>query len=523
MRTRSLISVCLCMGFALVVLLRALSPTEASPAEARSGSVLILPFHVISGQIDKTLKDFSDHADRTLRSSVDISGTNLRVEAEDATRKLLEQKGFPSIEQEAVKLGIEAGSSLVVFGVLSEEEGQYRLNGVLWDIRKERMVVRTDLKVANIHGLPTLLQIFVVNVNKGIYGSPRLPFYRADPPEKPGGSTRDRLYTPVAIRRDAAGPWRSPELAVDLRAVDIADVDGDKKNEAIFLDAGQVTVSRFEEGSLRTLFQFSQRPADYISVEAEDLNGDGMAEVILCYQTPSGMESAIFHYADRSMREVAKFPHLILATVADPTAENKRILLGQRTDRPDVFSGEMIVFRMEGQDVTPVGKASLPPGALLLSYASGRLGGRGAFFQVMLSQDQRLMVFDEENRLLANMTDKLFGVPRALKVSEKKGIPGIIYPGRVLIADTDGDGENEVLVAKQTGAGCVIEDLLWDGTELKTKWKTVGSQGIIPDFRIRDLKNAGNRSLVVLLVSYRPVLPLLTGPRSVVFAYDILP
>ncbi|MEW6112348.1 MAG: VCBS repeat-containing protein [Thermodesulfobacteriota bacterium] len=523
MHTRSFITIFLCMGLALALFFRALSPTEASPVEARSGTILILPFHVISGQSDKTLKDFSDHADKTLRSSVDISGTELRVEAEDVTKKLLEQKGFPSTEQEAVNLGTQAGSALVVFGVLSEEDGQFRLNGILWDIRKERIVVRTDLKVANIHGLPTLLQIFAVNINKGIYGSPRLPFYRADPSEKPGASTRDRLYAPVSIRRDPAGPWRSPELPLDLRAVDIADVDGDKKNEAIFLDAGQVTVSRFEEGSLRTLFQFSQRPADYISVEAEDLNGDGMAEVILCYQTPSGMESAIFNYANRIMREVAKFPHLILATVADPTNEKKRILLGQRTDRPDIFSGEMIVFRMEGQEVTPVGKASLPPGALLLSYASGRLGRAGTFLQVVLNQDQRLMVFDEENRLLANMTDKLFGVPRALKVSDKKGAPGLIYPGRILIADTDGDGENEVLAAKQTGAGCVIEDLLWDGTELKPKWKTVGSPGIIPDFRIRDLKNAGTRSLVVLLVSYRPVLPLLTGPRSVVFAYDILP
>jgi len=58
---------------------------------------------------------------------------------------------------------------------------------------------------------------------------------------------------------------------------------------------------------------------------------------------------------------------------------------------------------------------------------------------------------------------------------------------------------------------------------LGVKWRTVRSPGIISDFRVRDFKNEGIRSLILLLIQSNPWAALIGGTRSTVFAYDLLP
>ena len=68
----------------------------------------------------------------------------------------------------------------------------------------------------------------------------------------------------------------------------------------------------------------------------------------------------------------------------------------------------------------------------------------------------------------------------------------------------------------------MIQALEWDGKELVEKWKTVMSPGIISDFRIGDFKNEGLRSMVLILIKQAPFAAL-TGPSSIIFAYDLVP
>src|SRR5208337_3805665 len=129
----------------------------------------------------------------------------------------------------------------------------------------------------------------------------------------PGGSgvgQPDRLQNLVSLPR-SDGPWRSPEISAELWAVGIGDLAGDKKNEAVFLEETGLTISRFEAGSLKTLSQFTQAPVRYLSLDVEDLDGDGIAEVIACYLTPNGLESAIMTYKNRKFEVTQRFPNII--------------------------------------------------------------------------------------------------------------------------------------------------------------------------------------------------------------------
>jgi hypothetical protein len=484
---------------------------------AESGKILVLPFQVAPGADEKALQGFSEHVDKRLRATIDRLGEHFSTESEKATEELLKGRPPPASDREARSLATESGADLVIYGFLSRDDSRHQMKGYMWDMRTGRVVVSIDMKVANIHALPGVLQLFANSINARLHGSQNMPFYKSEPADS------KRLPRLADLPQNTA-PWRSPDIGGALWALDIGDLDGDKKNETVLLEQGGITISRFEGGSLVPLTQFSQPPAAYISAEAEDLDGDGVDELLLCYQTPSGIESAIIRYINRNIKVVGKFPNMILRTVRESTEDKKRILVGQRTDGDDMFSGEMVRFEFEGGEFVPAGKLMLPPGTLLLSYDSGLLGKQGEFVQIILNQDQRLMVFDSENRLLCHVTDRLYGLDRRIRIPFKGGFRDVSLPGRILIARATGGsgGENELMVIKQAQGRSVIQALEWDGKELGEKWRTVESQGIISDFRIRDFKNEGLRSLVLMLVKQNPFAAL-TGPRSVIFAYNLVP
>lgn len=485
--------------------------------------ILLVPFQVTSEAQEKELHTFADHALKRVRSAVTALGDGYAVESEQATEELLKGRASPATDEQAQALGLEAGSHFVIYGFLSYEDQRFKMKSVMWDLRNGRAVVSTDLKVDNIHGLPGVLQLFINSVTRRLHGSPSLPLYKVDPAVPGSGGKTAQLAATVSLPRSGgAGPWRSPEIEGTLCGLDIGDMDGDKRNETVFVERGGITISRFDGGSLSPLSQFSEAPAVYISAEAEDLDGDGVSELVVCYQTPSGIESALISYAKRNLEVTAKFPKVILRTVTEPSDEGTRILVGQETDVEDIFSGKMIRYQVKGGKATPSGELQLPPGTLLLSYDSGFMGKAKDFLRVILNQDQRLMVFDRENRLLENITDRIYGLNNRMRVPSKKVSKSIVFPGRLLISDTNGDGEHELLVIKQVEGMSEIQALAWDGARLLEKWKTIRSPGIISDFRIRDFKNGGIRSLVLILVKPNPFLAL-TGPRSVIYSYDLIP
>ena len=325
--------------------------------------ILILPFYVAPGDSEKELQEFSDHADKRIKSVIDLMKEGYVGESRKATDEALGGKPAPENDQEARSMAAKIRADLVIYGFLSYEDSQFHMRGVMWDLATEREIVSTNMKVGNIHGLPGILQLFIASIGKRLHGAPPLPLYRAEP---------DRPQPLVALPR-SAGPWRSPEINAELWAVGVGDLDGDKRNEVVFLEETGLSISRFEAGSLKTLTQFSQTPVQYISADVEDLDGDGISKLIVCYLTPDGLESAIIQYKDRKFEVIQKFPNIILGCVTEFPGERK-VLLGQRTDAEDMFDGEMLRYQIRNGEAVPSGTASIPPGTLLLSYAAGVFG-----------------------------------------------------------------------------------------------------------------------------------------------------
>ncbi len=498
----------LVLGLCMVCPVNAAQPTK----------ILILPFHVNAGELQAELESFSSHAEKSLRSAITSLKEGFVVETAEATKELLGGKGVPGEEDELRELASRSGCDAVVYGFLSHAEGKCKIKWVMWDTAKQRVMLSAEVKGTHIRGLPRILRSGVKQIIVRLRGSPRLHFYKPGIPSNQG--PRSGVGPSLIDIQQDSGPWVSQKIYAPLQSLDIGDLDGDKRNETVFLGRTTLNIGRFDQGSLKTLTKISDSGIRYLSAEVEDIDSDGVAELIVCYWTPKGLESAIIRYTDRIFRVTAKFANIILRTIKDPDDNKKRILVGQRTDVENIFSGEMVRFEMVGGAPNPVGTLALPPGTLLTSYISGRFGDKPTFLRIIMNQDQRLMVFDRDNRLLASVTDKIYGVDRSVRFRYKGGSRTIIFPGTMIVSDTDGDGKNELLVGKQTSAGSVVQGLTWDGKQLLEKWKTVGSPGLISDLRIRDFKNQGIKSLVLILVEPRSLFSF-RPPGSLVYAYDL--
>ena len=102
--------------------------------------------------------------------------------------------------------------------------------------------------------------------------------------------------------------WRSPYLTERLVGLDIADIDGDGKNELVYVTSRKVYAARFDGESFTQLAEFAlPENSTIISVDLFDTNVDGRSEIIVSAQRPSGSDanSHVLRYTGGKTLEVA--------------------------------------------------------------------------------------------------------------------------------------------------------------------------------------------------------------------------
>jgi hypothetical protein len=109
----------------------------------------------------------------------------------------------------------------------------------------------------------------------------------------------------------------------------------------------------------------------------------------------------------------------------------------------------------------------------------------------------------------------------------------IYYPMRLLVADSDGDGETEVIVVKNYDiagghleqfrkfTNAHFESLTWDGLGLNVRWKTRKISGFIRDYTLGDFDNDGKLELVAAVIISEGSVVLIGEPKSTIIAYEL--
>ena len=331
------------------------------------------------------------------------------------------------------------------------------------------------------------------------------------------------------------GFWRSNYINENLVGLTVADIDQDGRNEVVYAGEKNVLATRFNGASLTPLATFSVPAGQRIaSVDVLDLDGDGRMEVICSAQDEKGAPiSFILKFDGSALTPLAQRLPWYLRVVS---SGESRFLAGQKaaTDGSRVYIGGVHRLSLKGSGLTSEGTVGLPEYVDLFNFIQGRLGSAGSLTAAIRFPSEHIFLYESRNRAWESR-EEYGGTMTYLAPQNNRDASDRrreYLPTRLLILDIDGDGQNELIVAKNDRGGVpfmsnqrsftsgVIQAFKYQNLSLTPFFRTRTLPGAIADIQLADFRNNGTLSLLAAVVT-QPKSGMLSEAMSLIVAYDL--
>jgi hypothetical protein len=342
---------------------------------------------------------------------------------------------------------------------------------------------------------------------------------------------------------EQANFWRSPTIKSQIVGVDAADLDGDGRNELVYAVQDKVHVARIERGAVRPIAEMpalaSQR---VLNVEAMDLTGDDLAEIVVSTQRTSGeAEGFILGLAEEKLVVLARDIPYYMREVQLPIG---RVLAGQRSGRGEVFFPKIVILDFDGVSVNEQEAIQVPDEANIFNFSQGRVTDEGGDQTILVKDSEHLAVYDMKGENIITSKDKFASTYKYIDKGiltdtvgytepDDSGFNPLYLPARVLLTDLDEDGRNEVIVAQNQQERLTAFMQRWrsfkngsmysltvDPIAFRLAWRTRELPGAFVDYRVTDYDNDGQRDLLCAVV-LKHSSGMLVDAKSVIVAYEL--
>lgn len=388
---------------------------------------------------------------------------------------------------------------------------------------------RTDVKRANASGAPN--NAFVVNDTTG----------------REYGNVKNGTYLNPSLRYQGTEAsevqMRSQMLKYECISTEIADVDGDGRNDVLMLTPHELFVYDWKKGNrLEEKGQY-RLPSTMSPVLVRAINIDGHRYIILTGHDENARTaySQVLEFSKGKFKIAVKHCDRYLNVAKLPPLYGP-MLIGQDSDRGKTVSGRVYEVSIENGKVVRRGTISkLPKKANVFNFAWLPADkGKSLDHVVLVSDTETLITYDSKDNRVAATEDVYSG--GSTHIVGDRGIGNleadeddlVMYyvPLRMPVFDLDRDGRYELIVNKPiTTAGKLfgnyrtypqgeIHALLWDGMGLDLLWKTRRIKGTVCDVNVVDIDNNGKLDLVVSVNAYAGVM---TGiqTRCALYVYPL--
>lgn len=336
---------------------------------------------------------------------------------------------------------------------------------------------------------------------------------------------------------------RSQALPFPAIGMEVADVDGDGRNEVLVLSDHSLRAYSFEGGQLRPKGEFSF-PMNNQCLSVRSLpRPTGKAWIIVNQvDSKSHPQSSILTFGGGAFTEEMSNLRWYLNVVKLPP-DYRLTLLGQEANPPRLFKPGVFEMTPQGGTLVPGKRLDLPSEANVFNFAwmPPTRGERGGEKLVLLTGDESLRVYGPKMARLSATSEKYSGSALGLEIDPS--MPGlkrddvtlasIFYiPMRILPVDLEHDGNWEVIVNKPISTASQIFDryrffpqseihcLYWDGVGLNLQWKTRRIKGSMVDYTIADANNDGIPDLVCCINTHPGALGV-KSRRGMVLIYPL--
>ncbi|MBI5048433.1 MAG: VCBS repeat-containing protein [Deltaproteobacteria bacterium] len=337
--------------------------------------------------------------------------------------------------------------------------------------------------------------------------------------EKPAETMADDDFI-IREKANTKSIWKSPQLPTVIKYIEIADVDGDKKNEIIVLDSHNLFIYRLNGQTLEIVKEFKGNVSHInYSVSIADMNNNGVPEIYISRITNGRLDSYVLEYKDGEFQTIASGLKWFVKTVGEKTG---LMLIGQKYSDTTGFFGA--VQRLEWKDgkMQDVKAVDIPKGLNLYNFEIVDLNRDGTADIIALDERDYLHIYNKDKQgswqEIWKSGEFYGGSLNRLELGASSGSHEasdfIDIKARIVYADLYGDGLGEIIisrndpgtmgryfkVARSYDKGEII-DMTWEGNSLEENWKTKKIDGYIADYIVNDIDSDGHKELVIAVVT----------------------
>lgn len=500
---------------------------------AMAATYVVAPFSVSGAQGYSYL---GQAVPSMLTSRLFLQGKFEPVARQDAALK----EKAPASRDAAASLGRQFNADYVIWGSVTVMGDQASLDvstlspdGKVW---KESSTTAVNALIGGLQNVADSINIEVfgrTDVSRSAAsagtgtGSPNSAFVM----NETYGRVQDNAYLNPALRyqgtESESAQIRSQMIGFECMGMEVADIDGDGRNEVLLLNDNTLNAYVWKDGNKLVEIGEYKIPSSMKPVLARHYEQDGKNYVILSGYDKSDTNaySQVLQFSQGKFRVVVRNVRRYLNVVNIPPLYAPA-LIAQDSDRSKVVSGAVYEARIRGDEVVRGGKLSnLPKQATVFNFSwiPADRGKRGDHL-ALIAENETLVTYDARGNRLAGTEDTYSG--SSVYAMGDRGIgslassgessDAVLYyiPMRMPVVDLDRDGRYELIVNKPiTAAGKLfsnyrtypqgeIHAMLWNGMGMELLWKTRRIRGTVCDVSVADVNNNGKVDLVVAVNSY---------------------
>ncbi|MDY7036997.1 MAG: VCBS repeat-containing protein [Thermodesulfobacteriota bacterium] len=493
---------------------------------------------------------FTMNADRDLtflqEGIMDMLAARLAWKGEvDVLEKGIVKKkaaGFkgPLNREKAIVIGKALQVEFVIIGSLTVFGESVSIDCRIINVPKsEELVTAFNQTKGMDEVIPTINQ-FAQDINSKILGRAIVPPRYVLAPEYRSGRESKTGLIKVEDRFDKGSQGHRSRYRTEIIGMDVGDVDGDGKNEMVFIDPETVYVYKWVDGNFAQINKLKNViwSPNFISLDVADLDGNGKAEIYISNLTLGGVGSLVLEWKGKRLALLIKGAKWLIRVIEHPS--RGKILIGQkRAATGNLLPGVHVLMRQSGKLVDS-GVLQLSHRANVFNFALGDVVGTGGQGDtILLSKLDHLFLMDGQGEELWRGDEK-FGGSFVFIPDFSGGEEGVNHkylPPRIFLSDIDSDGRKEVTICQnKEKLGRLLDRvrsfkngrvffLTWDGGGLNPAWKTQKLSGCVTDYQIKDVDNDDQLELVVSVVTreYTGAIRLITKKKakSQIIVYDL--
>lgn len=343
-----------------------------------------------------------------------------------------------------------------------------------------------------------------------------------------GSNTRGGLI--VSQMDNKEGVWYGPRVEGQPIGLDVADFDGDGKNEIALGFKDRIVLARVVAGKFEPLADYALgRNGDALTLDAIDLNGDGRAELYLSVVLMSGARSQVLELRDGKLEAVIKDVPFFLRKVQ--LAGEGAVLLGQdlSSDRSNKdLAGPVFRVTRNGDNLQRGAPIDLPSAVTLFGFQPFDYSGRPLIAR--LNSNDRLQVLEPSGATLWESSDYFGGSETSYERPDNSvqgAMSRFVYvsprlepgpDGTVLVPVNEG---NRTFSAFTQFSASHLKAVAYDGYSVVERWRTKPQGGYLGDFRMADADNDGAPEIVMLVMYSHGTFAKVNYGNSALLIYEM--